>query len=87
MRIYYGKKVCKTFLISFLSRIRGLGCRNSRYVFSTAFGSAVESYVGFLQVNRLKNNLGEIIVRQMKDSLKCCVQGTVIVCLADGEAA
>lgn len=76
--------MCQTFLISFLSRIRGLGCRNSRYVF---IGSVVESYVGFLQVNRLKNNLGEIIVRQVKDSLKCCVQGTVIVCLADGEAA
>lgn len=79
--------MCQTFLISFLSRIRGLGHRNSRYVFSTAFGSVVESYVAFLQVNRLKNNLGEIIVRQVKDCLKYCVQGTVIVCLADGEAA
>lgn len=53
-----------------LSRIRGVGDRNSRYVFSTAFGSVVESYVAFLQVNRLKNNPGEITLRQVKDSLK-----------------
>lgn len=79
--------MCQSFLISFLSRIRGVGCRNSSYVFSTSFGSVVESYVAFLRVNRLKNNLGEIIVRQVKDSLKYCVQGTVIVHSADGEAA
>lgn len=79
--------MCQTFLISFLSRIRHVGDRYSRYVFSTAFGSVVKSYVAFLQVNRLKNNLGEIMVRQVKDSLKYCIQGAVIVHLADGEAA
>lgn len=77
------KKKCQAFLISFLSRVRG---DRNRFVFGTAFAGVVESCVGFLQVNRLKSNPGEIIVRQVKDS-KYCVQGTVIVCLADGEAA
>lgn len=84
--------MCQTFLISFLSRIKGVGSRNSRYVFSTAFGSAVERRVAFLRVNKLKDKLkkklkAEIIMRQVKDSLKYCVQGTVIARLADGEAA
>lgn len=64
--------MCQTFLISFLSRIRHVGDRSSRYVFSAAFDTVVESYVTFLQVNRLKNNQGEIMVRQVKDSLKQC---------------
>lgn len=56
--------MCQTFLIFFLIRIRGVGDRSSRYVFSTVFGSVVESHVAFLQVKRLKNHLGEITVRQ-----------------------
>lgn len=79
--------MCQTFLISFLSRKRGVGDRNNRYVFSTASGSVVESCVAFLQVNRLENHLDEITVRQVKDSLRYWVQGTVIVHSADGEAA
>lgn len=79
--------MCQNFLISLLSRIRGVGDRNSRYVFSTAFASVVENCVAFQQLNRLKNNAGEMIVRQVKDSLKYCVQGTVVVRLADREAA